>query len=97
MNNVTINISGDLHIHFGDDVLSDLLPDDPVSEDADGIPEDFEDDEIDPAGILISVGGLPEDVDREIVESILTATAELLNEEVRETMARRKDEAHERV
>ena len=36
-------------------------------------------------------------VDREAVESIIAAAVELLNAEVRETLANRKDEAHERI
>ena len=41
--------------------------------------------------------GLPADVDREAIESIIAAAVELLNAEVRETLANRKDETHERV
>ena len=59
--------------------------------------KDFEADEINPSGLFVSVEGLPADVDREAVESIIAAAVELLNAEVRETLANRKDEAHERI
>ena len=99
MYNVNFNISGDLHIHLGDDALENLLSDDLVEDEAEGEDEteDFEADEINPSGLLVSVEGLPADVDREAVESIIAAAVELLNAEVRETLANRKDEAHERI
>ena len=104
MYNVNFNISGDLHIHLGDDALEYLLSDDLVddetedeTEDFEAETEDFEADEINPSGLLVSVEGLPADVDREAVESIIAAAVELLNAEVRETLANRKDEAHERI
>ena len=97
MYNVNFNISGDLHIHLGDDVLEYLLSDDLVDDETEDETEDFEADEINPSGLLVSVEGLPADVDREAVESIIAAAVELLNAEVRETLANRKDEAHERI
>ena len=97
MYNVNFNISGDLHIHLGDDALEYLLSDDLVDDETEDETEDFEADEINPSGLLVSVEGLPSDVDREAVESIIAAAVELLNAEVRETLANRKDETHERV
>jgi len=99
MYNVNFIISGDLHIHLGYDALENLLSDDLVEDEAEDEDEteDFEADEINPSGLFISVEGLPADVDREAVESIIAAAVELLNAEVRDTMERRKDEAHERV
>ena len=99
MYNVNFNISGDLHIHLGDDVLDDFLSDDLVNDEAEDEDEteDFEADEINPSGLFISVEGLPADVDREAVESIIAAAVELLNAEVRDAVERRKDETHERV
>ena len=97
MNNVTINISGDLHIHLDNDILDSIFPDDLPDDEAEDEIEDFEPDEIAPSGLIVSVEGLPADVDREAVESIIAAAVELLNAEVRETIANRKDEAHERI
>lgn len=97
MYNVNFNICGDLHIHLGDSALENLLPDDLVEDETDDETEDFEADEINPSGLFVSVEGLPADVDREAVESIIAAAVELLNAEVRETLANRKDEAYERV
>ena len=97
MYNVNFNISGDLHIHLGDDALEYFLSDDLVDDETEDEAEDFEADEINPSGLLVSVEGLPADVDREAVESIIAAAVELLNAEVRETLANRKDEAHERI
>ena len=97
MYNVNFNISGDLHIHLGDDVLDSIFPDDLPDDEAEDEIEDIEPDEINPSGLFISVEGLPADVDRKAVESIIAAAVELLNAEVRDTMERRKDETHERV
>ena len=97
MYNVNFNITGDLHIHLSDDALDNLLSDDLAEDEAEDETEDFEADEINPSGLFVSVEGLPADVDREAVESIIAAAVELLNTEVRETLANRKDETHERV
>ena len=97
MYNVNFNITGDLHIHLGDDALDNLITDDLAEDEAVDETEDFEADEINPSGLFVSVEGLPADVDREAVESIIAAAVELLNAEVRETLANRKDETHERV
>ena len=95
--NVNLNISCDLHIHLGDDVLDSIFPDDLPDDEAEDEIEDFEPDEIAPSGLIVSVEGLPADVDREAIESIIAAAVELLNAEVRETLANRKGETHERV
>ena len=95
MYNVNFNISGDLHIHLGNDILDSIFPDELAEDETEN--EDYETDEITPSGLFISVEGLPADVDREAVESIIAAAVELLNAEVRDTMARRKDESHERI
>ena len=95
MYNVNFNISGDLHIHLGDSDLNSLFPDEMAEEDDDASVEN-EDYESDIPGLIVSVGGLPADVDREAVESIIAAAVELLNAEVRETLKYRKDEAFER-
>ncbi len=97
MYNVNFNITGDLHIHLGDDALDNLITDDLAEDEAVDETEDLEADEINPSGLFVSVEGLPADVDREAVESIIAAAVELLNAEVRETLANRKDETHERV
>lgn len=96
MYNVNFNISGDLHIHLGDSDLDSLFPDEMAEED-DNASVEIEDYESDIPGLIVSVEGLPADVDREAVESIIAAAVELLNAEVRETLALRKDETHERV
>ena len=95
MYNVNFNISGDLHIHLGDSDLDSLFPDEMAEED-DNASVEIEDYESDIPGLIVSVEGLPADVDREAVESIIAAAVELLNAEVRETMANRKDEAREK-
>ena len=96
MYNVNFNISGDLHIHLGDSDLDRLFPDEMAEED-DNATVEIEDYESDIPGLIVSVEGLPADVDREAVESIIAAAVELLNAEVRETLKYRKDETHERV
>ncbi len=96
MYNVNFNISGDLHIHLGDSDLDRLFPDEMAEED-DNASVEIEDYESDIPGLIVSVEGLPADVDREAVESIIAAAVELLNAEVRETLKYRKDETHERV
>ena len=95
MYNVNFNISGDLHIHLGDSDLDRLFPDEMAEED-DNASVEIEDYESDIPGLIVSVEGLSADVDREAVESIIAAAVELLNAEVRETMANRKDEAREK-
>ena len=95
MYNVNFNISGDLHIHLGDSDLDSLFPDEMAEEDDDASVE-IEDYESDIPGLIVSVEGLPAEVDREAVESIIAAAVELLNAEVRETLKYRKDEAFER-
>ena len=95
MYNVNFNISGDLHIHLGDSDLDSLIPDE-MAEEEDDASVEIEDYESDISGLIVSVEGLPADVDREAVESIIAAAVELLNAEVRETMANRKDEAREK-
>ena len=95
MYNVNFNISGDLHIHLGNDILDSIFPDELAEDEAEI--EDYETDEFAPSGLFVSVEGLPADVDREAVESIIAAAVELLNAEVRDTMARRKDESHEGI
>ena len=100
MYTVNFNISGDLHVHIGDLDFERLLSDDmnDVYEDEDDDAEvEFEDYESDIPGLIVSVEGLPTDVDREAVESIIAAAVELLNAEVRDTLAHRKVGAHERV
>ena len=99
MYNVNFNISGDLHIHLGNDNLDSIFPEELAEDEAENETEieDYETDEITPSGLFISVEGLPADVDREAVESIIAAAVELLNAEVRDTMARRKDESHEGI
>ena len=98
MYNVNFNISGDLHIHLGDSDLDSLFPDEMAEEEEDDCASvEIEDYESDIPGLIVSVEGLPADVDREAVESIIAAAVELLNAEVRETLANRKDEAHERI
>ena len=96
MYNVNFNISGDLHIHIGDSDLDSLFPDEMAEEDNDASVEN-EDYESSIPGLIVSVDGLPADVDREAVESIIAAAVDLLNAEVRETLKYRKDETHERV
>ena len=97
MYNVNFNISGDLHIHLGNDILDSIFPDDLAEDEAETETEDYETDEIAPSGLFVSVEGLPADVDREAVESIIAAAVELLNAEVRDTIVRRKDESHEGI
>ena len=99
MYNVNFNISGDLHIHLSNDILDSIFPDELAEDEAENETEieDYETDEITPSGLFVSVEGLPADVDREAVESIIAAAVELLNAEVRDTMARRKDESHEGI
>ena len=95
MYNVNFNISGDLHIHIGNSDLDSLFPDEMAEED-DCASVENEDFESDIPGLIVSVEGLPADVDREAVESIIAVAVELLNAEVRETMANRKDDACEK-
>lgn len=96
MYSVNFNISGDLHIHIGDSDLENLFTDE-MAEENDDASVEIEDYGSDIPGLIVSVEGLPADVDREAVESIIAAAVELLNAEVRETLPLRKAEYHERV
>ena len=55
MYNVNFNISGDLHIHLGDDVLDSIFPDDLPDDEAEDEIDDFEPNEIAPSGLIVSV------------------------------------------
>ena len=98
MNNMNINIFGDILIHFGNGLADDLLRianDTPIDETDKEDEESFddenpEDEDIDLTGILISVEGMPDDVNKENVEAIVQEAAELLKEEMRKATALRK-------
>ena len=52
MYNVNFNISGDLHIHLGNDILDSIFPDELAEDEAENETEieDYETDEIAPSG-----------------------------------------------
>ena len=100
MYTVNFNISGDLHVHIGDLDFERLLSDDMddmYEDEGDDAEVEFEDYESDIPGLIVSVQGLPADVNREHVESIMAEFIDLLNNEVSEAMYRRRDAAHERI
>ena len=98
MENVTINITGDVHIHINLDDLDDFFEDDEFDEDFDDDNGDSEDDEacgIDGPSIMID--GLPEDIDREAVEAVIEITCNILDTLIEKAAASRKGESDEGV
>lgn len=95
MNNMYIDIFGDVKIYFGNDLIDDLLPDEPFDkpmedEEKESEAELSNDEDVDISGLLISVDGLPVDINRENVEEIVSEFADLLKEEMRKAAASRK-------
>ncbi len=95
MNNMYIDIFGDVKIYFGNDLIDDLLPDEPFDkpmedEEKEAEAELSNDEDVDISGLLISVDGLPVDINRENVEEIVSEFADLLKEEMRKAAASRK-------
>ena len=99
MNTININLFGDILIHLGGDLAEDLLAsvsDDTPSDNAGnetgaGFEEEPEDANLDLEGLLISIEGMPDGIDRENVESIVNEAAELLREEMRKAALKRTD------
>lgn len=95
MNNMYIDIFGDVKIYFGNDLIDDLLPDEPFDKPMEDEEKKTEaelsnDEDVDISGLLISVDGLPVDINRENVEEIVSEFADLLKEEMRKAAASRK-------
>lgn len=95
MNNMYIDIFGDVKIYFGNNLIDDLLPDEPFDkpmedEEKESEAELSNDEDVDISGLLISVDGLPVDINRENVEEIVSEFADLLKEEMRKAAASRK-------
>ena len=98
MENVTINITGDVHIHINLDDLDDFFEDDEFDENFDddnGDCEDYEACGIDGPSIMID--GLPEDIDREAVEAVIEITRNILDTLIEKAAASRKGESDEGV
>ena len=101
MENVTINIIGDVHIHINLDDLDDFFEDDEFDdeefndEDFDGDEENEADEEM--PGISVFVGGLPEDIDREAVQAVIESACTLLDGLIEKAAATRKGDPHEGV
>ena len=99
MNTININLFGDILIHLGGDLAEDLLAsvsDDTPSDNAGNetgasFEEEPEDANLDLEGLLISIEGMPDGIDRENVESIVNEAAELLREEMRKAALKRTD------
>lgn len=103
MENVKINITGDVHIHINLGDLEDFFEDDEFAEDF-GDEEDEEDDSYDDdegenemPDISIFVGGLPEDIDREAVQAVIESACTLLDGLIEKAAATRKGDPHEGV
>ena len=95
MNNMYIDIFGDVKIYFGNDLIDDLLPNEPFAEPTEDEKKEAEaelsnDEDVDISGLLISVDGLPVAINRENVEAIVSEFADLLKEEMRKAAASRK-------
>ena len=99
MNTININLFGDILIHLGGDLAEDLLAsvsdnapsDNAGNETGAGFEEEPEDANLDLEGLLISIEGMPDGIDRENVESIVNEAAELLREEMRKAALKRKN------
>ena len=99
MNTININLFGDILIHLGNDLGEDLFDDVPDNAPSDnagnetgvGFEEEPEDANLDLEGLLISIEGMPDGIDRENVESIVNEAAELLREEMRKAALKRTD------
>ena len=93
MEKITINLNGDIHIHFGfpDDFFEDEDFDDEQCEyeTTDELPE-F-------PGLSITASGLPEDVDRRAVDLILKWAIEGLESVLKNDAKLRAGECHEGV
>ncbi len=95
MNNMYVNIFGDVNIYFGNDLIDGFLPDESYDkpmedEEKESEAELSNDEDVDISGLLISVDGLPVDINRENVEEIVSEFADLLKEEMRKAAASRK-------
>lgn len=99
MNTININLFGDILIHLGNDLGEDLFDDIPDNAPSDntgnetdvGFEEEPDDADLDLEGLLISIEGMPEDINRENVESIVNEAAELLRKEMRKAALKRKN------
>jgi len=99
MNTININLFGDILIHLGGDLAEDLLAsvsddtssDNVGNETGAGFEEEPDDANLDLEGLLISIEGMPDGIDRENVESIVNEAAELLREEMRKAALKRTD------
>ena len=101
MENVTINITGDVHIHINLDDLDDFFEDDEFDDEEFDV-EDFDSDEENEADdempdISVFVGGLPEDIDREAVQAVIESACTLLDGLIEKAAATRKGDPHEGV
>ena len=99
MNTININLFGDILIHLGSDLGEDLFDDAPDNVPSDNagnetgvsFEEESDDADLDLEGLLISIEGMPDGIDRENVESIVNEAAELLREEMRKAALKRTD------
>ena len=101
MENVTINITGDVHIHINLDDLDDFFEDDEF-DDEEFIDEDFDGDEENEAdeempGISVFVGGLPENIDREAVQVVIETACHILDGLIDKSASSREGDSHEGV
>lgn len=90
MNNVTINISGNIHIHVYHDDLEYLFEEEGFEEE-----EDIEEAEPEIPDIHVTVCGLPENINRDAVSAVIASACEALNGLLGEAAAKNRGEAHE--
>ncbi len=95
MENVKINITGDVHIHIHLDP-DDYFEDDEFEEDGE-YEEDEEGDDDNNHGFSVAVGGLPEDIDHDAVRAVIETACDILDGLIEKAAVSRKDDPHERV
>ena len=95
MENVTINITGGIHIHLNLNDMDDFFEDDEFDEDF-GEDDDYTEDE-ESDDLKISVVGLPENIDQEAVQVVIETTCKILDDLIDKAAVSRKGEPHEGV
>lgn len=102
MENVTINITGGIHIHLNLNEPADFFEDDEFDEDFDDAECDEEDDfdedgDAEQSNLKISVFGLPENIDSEAVQVVLETACHILDGLIDKSASSREGDSHEGV
>ena len=100
MENVTINITGGIHLHLNLNDMDDFFEDDEFDEDYGdedcGAEDDYAEDE-ESDDLKISVVGLPENIDREAVQVVIETACKTLDDLIDKAAVSRKGEPNEGV